>query len=71
MEEKTVKYGEKRSVVVESADKNLIVVVDKSINEGFVLMFHGLKTLPKKGDKGIIVFEKDNHKGHWQYYSKS
>jgi hypothetical protein len=71
VKEKLVNYGEKRNVVVESADKDVIICIDKSTNEGFILMYHGLKVLPKAGDKGTIVFERDNRKGHWQYYSKT
>lgn len=69
MKEVIVNYGEKRNVTVESVDKDVIVCLDKSINEAFVLIYHGLKTLPKPGDKGTIVFERNARKGHWQYYS--
>jgi hypothetical protein len=68
MKERGVNYGEKRDVTVESADDVAIICIDKSAKEGFVLMYHGLKTLPKVGDEGRIVFERDNRRGHWQYY---
>jgi hypothetical protein len=71
MKEKQINYGEVRNVTVDKADKDIILCVDKSINEGFILMFHGLETLPAAGDDGIIVFEKDSRNGHWQYYPKN
>ncbi len=70
MKEKKVDYGTTYQVEIESADSKCIICIAPSIKEGFVLLYHGLKTLPTKGDKGKIVFERNNSKfkGHWQYY---
>jgi hypothetical protein len=68
MNKKIVGYGTTYYVEVEHADAKCIVCIAKSISEGFVLLYHGLKNIPKKNDKGKIVFERDKSSGHWQYY---
>lgn len=68
MQVKIIEFGTKHKVIVDSADKTVIICHAPKINEGFLLMFHGLETLPSKGDKGTIIFEKDSNRGHWQYY---
>lgn len=68
MEERKVDYGTTHEVSVISASKLLITVHAEKINEGFLLVGHGLTVLPAIEDKGKIVFERDQRKGHWQYY---
>lgn len=68
MIERVYEYGRTFEVKVETASKDMIVVIAPDINEGFVLLGHGLTDLPSPGDKGIIVFERDSKRGHWQYY---
>ena len=71
MQEKVVPFGTKYKVTVESADDKIVMVVADEIKEGFILMGHGLKKLPKHGDKGLIVFERGGVKGgYWQYYAE-
>lgn len=71
METRIINYGESREVTVESVDKAFIICIGKKDNEGYVLIGHGLSTLPKPGDNGKIVFERDKRKGHWQYYPQA
>lgn len=69
MEKKVIPYGTEYQVEVESANERLITVIARSISEGFFLMGHGIKDLPKPGDKGKIVFTKGGPmKGYWKYY---
>ncbi len=65
---KIVEYGTEYSVEVIDAKPSVVSVAAPSINEGFFLMNHGLDPLPKVGDKGKIVFERDVNRGHWQFY---
>lgn len=68
MKTKTIEYGTVVDVEVISATDKLITVVDDK-NEGYLLMGHGLKELPKEGDKGKITFVKSNNRtaGYWDY----
>ena len=69
MQERIFEYGTKVNVEVVSSNKNLVAVADfNEPREGYILLGHGLTILPNKGDKGYIVFERDNRRGHWQYY---
>lgn len=68
MKEKIVEYGSSHQVTVLSAHKQVIAVHAEAINEGFMLIGHGLKMLPAAGDKGKIVFERDRRRGHWEWY---
>lgn len=69
MEKKIIPYGTERPVTVGSSDAKMIFVVGDDDNEGYFLIGHGIKDLPKSGDKGKIVFEKGGPmKGYWQYY---
>lgn len=68
MKQKIIDYGATYQVVIESADAKCIICIAPSINEGFILLHHGLINIPNKGDKGKIIFERDKEKGHWQYY---
>jgi hypothetical protein len=68
MNKKIVDYGTTYQVIVHSADSKCIICGAPSINEGFVLLYHGIEDYPTKGDEGKIVFEKDSANGHWQYY---
>ncbi|MES2382361.1 MAG: hypothetical protein V4538_15045 [Bacteroidota bacterium] len=72
MMEKIVDYGTTHSVTVLDVKNVVITVVDEN-NEGYFLIGHGLKTLPKVDDKGTIVFTKHNGptKGYWKYYPKT
>lgn len=57
------------NVTVASADKKVIIATGDEIKEGFILIGHGMKDLPCKGDKGKVVFESGGIKGgYWQYY---
>lgn len=68
MKSKIIEYGTKHQVTVLTATDRLITVVDEN-GEGYLLMGHGLKELPKVGEEGIITFVKNNGptNGHWQY----
>lgn len=68
MEGKIIEYGTQHKVKVLSASKNLITVVDEN-REGYLLIGHGIKELPKIGDMGKITFVKSNRpsNGHWHY----
>lgn len=68
MQTKTVQYGTEHLVDVVDASPLIITVHDTVSNEGYLLVGHGLATLPNKGDKGKIIFESDKRSGHWQYY---
>ena len=68
MKEKFVDYGTVHKVEVISSSKHFIACHSKDINEGFILIGHGIEDLPKVGDVGKVVFERDNRRGHWQYY---
>ena len=73
MKEKKIDYGTERPVIVDSADKIGIICTDEkagadNFREGYILLFHGLKKIPEKGDKGKVIFERDDKKGHWQFY---
>lgn len=68
MKEKLIEYGTTHNVYVTSATKNIIGVVCPEIKEGFLLIGHGLTDLPEVNDKGKIVFERDQRRGHWQWY---
>lgn len=68
MKERKFEYGETFQVEVISASSGLVAVHAYEINEGFLLMSHGMVDLPAPGDKGKIIFERDNYRGHWQYY---
>ncbi len=47
MQEKTVSYGTTYKVKIEYSTKSIIMAICDEIREGFVLMDHGLKVLPK------------------------
>jgi hypothetical protein len=68
MEKKIIDYGTEHQVKVLSATEKLITVVDEN-GEGYLLVGHGLKELPKVGDIGKITFIKSNtpFNGHWHY----
>lgn len=71
MKEKIVDYGTEHPVKILSASKQLVACHATDIGEGFLLLGHGLSQLPKVGDKGKIIFERDNRRGHWQYYPQN
>ncbi len=69
MENKTIEYGTERKVTVLSATDTLITAVDEN-NEGYLLVGHGIKDLPKEGDTGRVVFTEIRNpliKGYWKY----
>lgn len=70
MKETIVEYGTEHDVTVISSHPAVIAVHAKLINEGFMLIGHGLEKLPSVGDDGKIIFERDARRGHWQYYPK-
>lgn len=59
METRKIEYGTQHHVEVVSATNSLITVVDES-GEGYLLLNHGMKILPKIGEKGRIVFMKSD-----------
>lgn len=69
MEKKIIPYGTTRNVVVVASEK-LVLVLEDEEKEGYVLAYHGIDPLPAIGDKGTIVFQKNDGpaKGHWQFY---
>lgn len=69
---KIIPYGTQHDVTVLEASPNMITVVDEN-NEGYFLMWHGLKNLPNKGDRGKITFVKHTNvtKGYWEYSPRS
>jgi len=71
MLKKIIPYGTKHQVTVLSASKHVIAVHASGINEGFLLIGHGVENLPQQGDKGKIIFERDTRAGHWEWYPKS
>lgn len=71
MKEKLVIYGTKHKVVVLSADYDMIICHAHEINEGFALLFHGKKIIPKEGDTGEIEFVRDGKRGHWEFTPKT
>lgn len=71
MEERIIPFGTTHNVTVDSASVMMIVVIADEINEGFVLTGHGMEVLPKKDDKGTIVFERGGPLGgYWKYLPK-
>ena len=68
MKEKIVEYGTTHNVTVIDSNKSLITVVADDIKEGFLLMFHDMKILPEKGDRGKIIFERNSKRGYWKLY---
>lgn len=70
MEKKIIQYGTQHKCKVLSATHKLIVVVGDD-GEGYLLVGHGIKDLPKEGDDGKIIFVKSNtpFEGHWNYES--
>lgn len=68
MKEKIIEYGTEHEVEIMGANEIIISAVAPGINEGFLLMYHGMEKLPHAGDKGKIIFERDTRKGHWQFY---
>jgi hypothetical protein len=68
MEKKIIEYGTQHKCKVLSATEKLITVVGDD-GEGYMLMGHGIKKLPKEGDNGKITFIKSNtpFKGYWHY----
>lgn len=70
MQEKVIDYGTSHEVEVDSATSSMMIVLGTEVRKAFVLLGHGLKDLPKKGDKGTIIFERDSKRGHWQWYPK-
>lgn len=67
---KTWPYGTTYEVVVISSTKLVLAVMEPISKEGFILAMHGLKELPKVGERGKIVFvEGGPTGGHWKYYS--
>lgn len=72
MQQKTWPYGTTYDVIVEKSDEKMILVVAKSINEGFILMGHGLKgdDLPAPKSSGKIVFTKGGPKGGYWVWQK-
>ncbi len=67
MQERIVDYGTTHDVTIQSSSHVVIIAVDESINEAFVLMYHGMTQLPTVGDKGKIIFVRNNRR-HWQFY---
>lgn len=69
MQQKIIPYGTKHTVTVIRAEKLVLVLVDEN-KEGYIIVGHGLDSLPKVDDEGIIIFEQNDGvaKGHWQYY---
>lgn len=68
MLERVFEYGAEYKAEVISSSKAVIGVHATEINEGFLLLGHGIEQLPKVGDKCKIVFEKDGRRGHWEWY---
>jgi len=68
MQKRTWTYGTELDVKVFSATKTDIVVICEKINEGFILVNHGVKDLPKKDDEGKIIFTKGGPTGgYWSW----
>jgi hypothetical protein len=72
MQQKTINYGDTKNVTVDFVSEKVIICFD-DVNHGgeieaYVLIYHGLKKMPAKGDRGKVVFERDSKQGHWQYY---
>ncbi len=70
MKTQIIKYGTKHTVKVLQANSKVIIVVADDNGEGYVLMGHGLKTLPEVDEIGTITFIKSNTpmNGHWEYH---
>lgn len=64
---KNVDYGTTFDVVVLSCTENVLTVRAPEINEGFILVGHGVHPLPVENDKGVIVFVQDKGIGHWEF----
>lgn len=68
METKKVDYGTKHEVKIISSSIKMVVGVGKETKEAYIMLNHGLNPLPKDGDEGYIIFEKNSKSGYWQYY---
>jgi len=68
MEKKIINYGTEHQVKVLSATDKLITVVDEN-GEGYLLVGHGIKELPKINDGGKITFVKSDSplNGYWHF----
>ena len=68
MEKKVIEYGTEHKVKVLSATDEIITVVADN-GEGYMLVGHGIKELPKEGDSGKITFVKSDtpFNGHWHF----
>ncbi len=68
MEKKIIPYGTERKVTVVNSSDKLITVVDEN-NEAYLLLYHGMGVLPKKGAAGKIIFTYANNpaKGYWKF----
>jgi hypothetical protein len=67
---KTWPYGTTKSIkIIEDATDMMIVAFEPETKEGFIILGHTIKELPRKDDVGTIVFEQGGPTGgHWQYY---
>lgn len=71
MQKQVIQFGTTHEVTVMSASAMMITVHAPLINEAFILMGHGMKELPKEGDKGAIKFEPGGPAGgYWKYYTE-
>lgn len=68
MKNKIIEYGTQHKCKVLSVTENIIAVLGED-GEGYMLMGHGIKDLPKEGDTGKITFVKNNNslQGYWHY----
>lgn len=71
MKTKIEEYGTRHDVEVIHSEEKVVAVRAFDNNEGYILIGHGLDPLPKVGDKGHIIFERNNlpTRGHWQFYA--
>lgn len=69
MKEKVISFGTMHPVKVIDATEQIITVHAPDINQGFLLVGHGVQHLPKKDDTGSILFVEGGPKsGHWAWF---
>lgn len=72
MKTKTWPYGTEYKAEVMTVNKMLMAVHCPEIDEGFMLIGHGIKKLPKEGEIGKIIFTKGGPTGgYWQWQPAS
>ena len=67
---KKIDFGTVYDVTVIKASERVLFVNAKLINEGFIIIDHGLKVLPDLDSDGKIVFVKGGPAGgYWKFYT--